>query len=404
MRRTLRATLAVVLLHPPAVSATVLTLDDALERARRAAPALLAARLRADEARGRLAGAAVLLRDNPVLEAGAGRRDGDRGVSADVDASLGQTFELGGRRRARIAGAEAELARETANAEDTARLLLAEVAAAFLRAVAAGKRLGVLRASEEVAADLLRVAERRHGAGDIADLDLNVARVAAARARAEVHAAEAARQRALAALRVLVGMEAGEPLEVAGDLRTRPPEPLERLLASAGDRADLRALANEVRAAEAEARLGEGFTWPDLGVRIGYEREEGADIPHAGVSVSLPVFARGQELRATGAARARRLRLVLEARRRAIEVEVRAAFDAYVRLAEGADLLERRALPLLDDNDALARRGYEAGELSLTDYLVIRRETIGARLEHVERALEAALAGVELAGQAGALR
>ena len=56
MHRIALATLAVALLSPRAVLGTVLTLNDALERARREAPGVLAARLRSDEARGRLAG------------------------------------------------------------------------------------------------------------------------------------------------------------------------------------------------------------------------------------------------------------------------------------------------------------------------------------------------------------
>jgi outer membrane protein, heavy metal efflux system len=403
MKRMSWAALVVAVSSPPA-SGTVLTLEDALERARREAPAILAARLRVVEAGGRLAAASTLLQDNPVLEGAAGRRDAEGSVSTDVAASLTQTIELGGRRGARMRGAEAEIQRDTASAADTARQVLSEVASAFLRAVAAGDRLRVVRADEEAAADLLRVAERRHRAGDVADLEWNLARVAASRARAEVHAAAAARSRALGEVRVLLGLDGAEPLEVRDDLRGRRAAPLGELLVAAVDRPDLRALAADVRAAEAEAQLGGGFRWPDVGVRLGYEREEGADIPLAGLSVSLPVFATGQAERIAGAARARRLRLELEARRRAVDAEVRAAFDAYRRLVEGAGDLERGALPLLDDNDALTRRSYEAGELGLPDYLLVRRETLGARLDYVERSLDAALAAVELEARAGVLR
>jgi cobalt-zinc-cadmium efflux system outer membrane protein len=404
MTRTAWAALAVAFLSPRAVLGTVLTLDDALERARRDAPAILAARLRPDEARGRLAGASALLRDNPVVEGIAGRRDADGDISTDVEASISQTFELGGRRRARIVGAQAALERETAVADDATRQLLSDVASAFVRALASDARVRALAANVEVAADLARAADRRHRAGDIADLELNVARVTGARARADLRAAEAARDRASGELKVLLGMEGAEPLELHGDLRGRKTPSLGELLEAAAERSDLRALAGDLRAAEAEARLGTGLRWPDVGVRVGYKREEGADIPLGGVSLSLPLFATGQEERIGGAARARRLRVELEARRRAIEVEVRAAFDAHARLVDGVEDLERQALPLLDDNDALTRRSYEAGELSLSDYLLVRRETLGARMDYVERSLEATLAAIDLEARAGVLR
>ncbi len=404
MNRISMAALGVALLSSRPVLGTVLTLDDALARARREAPAVVAARLRPDEARGRLAGASVWLRDNPVIEGTAGRRDANDRVSTDIETGVSQSFELGRRRRSRIAGAQAEVARETASAENATREALLQVATSFMRAVAADDRLRVLRANETLARELLRVAERRHQAGDIADLDRNVARIAAARARAELSASEAARELGLAELKVALGMDAAESLEVRGELRIRPERGLDDLLSASAERPDVRALGEEMRAAEAEAQLGSGLRWPDLGVHVGYKREEGADIPLAGLSASLPIFANGQAERATGAARARRLRVELNASRRAIEVEVRAAFDAWVRLVRGVEDLERNALPLFDDNDGLIRRSYEAGELSLVDYLVVRRETLEARLDYVARSLEAALAGVDLEARAGVLR
>jgi cobalt-zinc-cadmium efflux system outer membrane protein len=404
LRIPLAAASAVVLLAARPGLGTVLTFDGVLERARREAPAILAARLRPEEARGRLAGASVLLRENPLLDVTGGRRDSNRGVSTDIETGLGQTFELGGKREARIHGAEAGVDQELATAEDTTRVTLRDVASGFLRAVASEERLRVLRQNQEVAADLLSVAGRRHTAGDIPDLDLNVARVAAARARADVRAAESARDLAIRDLKVVLGIEAGEPIEVRGDLRVHHARPLPELLLALADRPDVRALADESRVADAEAQLGRRSRWPDVGVRVGYKREEDADVPLAGVSVSLPVFVNGQEQRATGAARARRLRLELNTRLRAAEVEVRGGFDAYTRLADAIDDLERRALPFLEQNDELTRRAYEAGELSLPDYLLVRRETLGTRLDYVGRSLEAALAAVDLESRAGVLR
>src|SRR5262245_37339271 len=60
-------------------SAAELSLEQALERALERAPRVLAAQARIDEARGRLVGASALFRDNPVVEASAGRRRRDEG-------------------------------------------------------------------------------------------------------------------------------------------------------------------------------------------------------------------------------------------------------------------------------------------------------------------------------------
>jgi hypothetical protein len=65
-----------LLLFPVAVldQETTLTLDQALEMARKRAPIILSARARIEEARGRLKGASLLFQQNPSLEADVGPR------------------------------------------------------------------------------------------------------------------------------------------------------------------------------------------------------------------------------------------------------------------------------------------------------------------------------------------
>ena len=223
--------------------------------------------------------------------------------------------------------------------------------------------------------DIQHTAERRYQAGDISILDANVAQSAAARARSDVLAAEAERESALGDLRVLLGMRFAEPLAVRGDLRDRRRYTLQDLLARAPERPDLRVLAAGIEEAQAEVRLGEGLRWPDVTVGFRYERETPTDMATLGtLTFTLPVFAQGQEQRATGAARARRLHQELEAGRRVVDSEVQGAFAVYRHRVEAVEELERRALPLLDDNEALARRSYEAGRMSVAEFLLLRRE------------------------------
>jgi len=58
----------------------------------------------------------------------------------------------------------------------------------------------------------------------------------------------------------------------------------------------------------------------------------------------------------------------------------------------------------LDDNEALARRSYEVGQIGLGEFLLIRRETLEARTAFVQRQLEAAQARIELEARAGVIR
>ena len=66
----------VCVLQSNAVAQSIsLSLEEALARAREQAPAVLIARARIEEARGRLTGARVRFRDNPTIDVGIGTTD-----------------------------------------------------------------------------------------------------------------------------------------------------------------------------------------------------------------------------------------------------------------------------------------------------------------------------------------
>jgi hypothetical protein len=95
--------------------------------------------------------------------------------STDVDFDVRHGLELAGQRGARIAGTQARVARATgariagtqarvaratAGTDDDTRRLLHGVAVAFSRSLAAGERSRLRRRAADVAADLVRIAER----------------------------------------------------------------------------------------------------------------------------------------------------------------------------------------------------------------------------------------------------
>ena len=408
MHRIAAATLTVLALlspRPGAAQETALTIDQALALARERAPRLVSERLRIDEARGRLAGASVFLRTNPTVEAGLGYRSEADGRKTDEGSvTVTQGFEVGGQRGARMAGARAGVSRAAADADDTARRVLRDVALAFHRALYALERVRFATETEAVAADVLRVSERRHQTGDIPRLDVNLARTSLARARAEGHAAEAGQEAALGELRILLGVAPDEPFAVRGDLRDRRRFEPDELLARASGRPDLVSLEAELLEARADRDLASASRWPELGIGASYGREEGASIGLGIVSFTLPVFERGQGPRAEASARERRVSGELQAARTLVAVEVRAALAVYRHRSAAVEELETNALPLLDQNEAQTRRSYESGQIALADLLAVRAEIIGTRLEYLGYLLEAANAAIELESSAGLLQ
>jgi cobalt-zinc-cadmium efflux system outer membrane protein len=380
-----------------------LTLEEALRLAReRGAPVALA-RGRLEEARARQAQAGRRFQENPVLEVDGGYRSADEGDFFDFEASVGQDLPSGARRAARQAGAGAAVDRAQAELAEAERGLLRDVRLAFTRALAARERAALFTRNQELADGLLAATERRYEAGEATALELNRSRTAAATARAEGETAGAEHAVALAGLAGLLGMGPGETLDVRGDLASSSPPDLETLLAGAARRPDLLALEAELREAEAEILLGRALGRPGFGIRGGAGREEGAELVTAGIAVTLPVHNRGQEAIAVGEARASALRQALETARKAAGQEVRGSHAALARRIAAARELERTALPALEDNESLALKSFEAGEIDLGELLLIRREILETRLSHLDRLLDAALARLELEAAAGAL-
>jgi cobalt-zinc-cadmium efflux system outer membrane protein len=382
---------------------TPLTLAEALRLARERASTILEAGSRVEEARARLVPASLRWRENPVLEVGGGRRHDVRSFF-DYSVSVSQAIEPEARRLARGAGAEAALAAAEAELKDMRRIYLGEVATSFERALAAQERLRLTAEASQLSQDLLMTIERRYSLGEITALDLNRARIAAARARAERSAADGERTNASGELRAMLGLPAGGEPPLAGSLPKLATFDLAALLARIGERPDLAALAAGAREAEAQVRLGETLARPELALRTGFAREERADIVSGGIAVVLPLFRRGQEEQAVGRARANSLRARAEALRRAVEAEVRGAFAAYQRRLQAVAELEGAALPAVDDNETLAQRSFEAGEINLGELLLLRREILETRLAYLDLLLAARLAAVELETRAGGTR
>jgi cobalt-zinc-cadmium efflux system outer membrane protein len=385
-----------------ATAQTVLGLPDVLARAREQAPQIVSARLAVAEARARLIGASVKLQFNPEVDFSAADRRTPVGRWTELQFGANQTFEPRGRRDARIAAASAQVEQSSVTVEEITRTVLREAALLFYQALYATERVRLLTASVDLAGAIHDVADRRFRAGDLAVLDVNLARAALARARAQREAAEAERIAALGSLRALLRLE--EPVAVEGRLALPPAPDGDVLARSVGERPELRALEAAIREAEAQVEVARTFRKPNYGVGLRYQREEGDHMVFGGLTLTLPVFSKGQEQGTAGTARAARLRAELEGARSRIRIELQAALAANERRADAARVLETEALPGLDDTDALTTRSFDVGQIGLPDVLLIRRELLDTRIQYLAALLEAALARVDVDATAGVLR
>lgn len=399
---TLALSGALSLMTGTAGAQTPLTLAEVVARAREHAPQVVAARLAVDETRGRLLGAGLRFQTNPEVELGLGNRTGSSTRSTDLDVGVGQLFEPAGRRTARIASARAQIGTRTAVVDEITRAVTREALAAFYSTLHANERIRLLTNTEQLAVRVHEVADRRFRAGDLAVLDVNIARSAVARIRASREAAEAVRITSLGGLKSLLGIEG--PIDVEGSLTPAAAPDAAALWQSAMLRPELRSLESELQEAEADTQFGRTFSRPDYTLGAKYQRDGGDQILLGALTVSLPLFSTGQEVRAVGTARATRLRTELTAARARVQIELRTALDVYARRLEALRILQREALPTLEENEALAARSFEVGQIGLPDLLLIRREIQETQFQFLDAQLEAALARVSVDAAAAVLR
>ena len=167
--------------------------------------------------------------------------------------------------------------------DEITRTVLLLASDAYFRALHAQERIRLIGTTQELAANVHSVADRRYKAGDIAVLDVNIARASLARVRAEREAAEAMRTLAVSDLRQLLRIDSD--IHVEGKLAIRNQPELAPLLQSAMQRPELRALEAGVQEAEAEAQVGRTFARPEYGLGVRYAREEGDQIILGGVTL-----------------------------------------------------------------------------------------------------------------------
>lgn len=388
---------AALLCHAVSAFADTIDLDltGALARARRAAPDAIAARGRIARADADVIGAGVAFVTNPELEGGLGPRLIPT-HPLDAEARLGQALEPGRRGpRRQLARAERSLAESARDA--TVRELELEVSLAFYDALFTAEVATEAKRAEDLASRAATAAQRRRQAGEITDLDQNLARVAFARARSAAEVAEAQRESALGKLAVLVGAGASDTIALRGTLA--PPDLPARL--AAADRADARALAREGDVARAELAQAVANGRPELGVFVAYQREDTASIVLGGLSLTLPLWNRADGDKAAARARERTAGEAYAAAVRIADRQLADALAVYTTTQQAVASFEQDALPVLDDSEQLLQKTIDAGQLAISDYLVARQEILDGRRDYLERRLALAKAAITVRYAAG---
>lgn len=385
-------------LAPPV--AAPLTFNEAVRQAEAASTLLRTRQGQLAIAEGLRLEAASPLFNNPEITAEQTRRraaSGSTGENASEPSfGVSQPFETGGQqgRRREVAAAtrdaiEAEIADARIQVRSEAGLRFSAVLAAQRRVQIEERSLALFETSS-------RAVARRREAGEDTRLDANVAAIEAERARNTLALAREQLLNARAELAALLQLPASQLPEAAGDLADAIPHPYtaEELERSVLTLPRVRALVARESAARARLRLEHANRSPDvrLGLNVGREGPSAARerVTTLSVTVPLPIFRRNAAAIGQAQAEATAAEVERLAGTRDAEAQVHRLWLRLSSQVDRVQRLQRAMLPAALDNQQLAARSRQAGQIGLLDQLVVNRQALDA-----ERELNDALADLQ---------
>jgi outer membrane protein, heavy metal efflux system len=369
----------------------VLGLSDVIARTLVRNPELapFASQARADEARIVQAG----LRPNPRADVvvedvlGSGRFRGSR--EAQYTLQLSQVVELGGKRSARTAVANASRDLGLADYELKRVEVLGAATERFLDVLERQTILELARRSAALSEDASKMIARRAQAGAGSPLDGKKAEVALARARVAAEDAEHELSVARTRLASSWGATTTRFDRLRGNLSARGSvPPFDEVAAQLAGGPDLARWASERQLRTAELELSRARRVPDLTLSAGPRRHELSDdqVLVVGIGVPLPLFDRNQG----GIAEAEANIARTDAAAHATEIRLRAtSFALYEALRHAAhvlDALDRSILPGAESALTIAQDGFAQGRLSYLELVDAQRTLVDVRREHVSTA------------------
>lgn len=346
-------------------------------------PGVQAARAAVEAAEARLRGADRPLY-NPELAVEAEQAETRTGTLG-----LNQSIDWADKRGARTGVAGAELDNARAAYAVVRQQLAGELLAALGRFHTAADIQRLAQQRQELMQRFLDLAEQRRQAGDINQVELDLARLAHTQATLQLSQAASDLAEAEQGLAAVTGEPRRDWPALPGDLPALKDLDVDALLTNLPA---LRAQQARVGAARATVTLRTRERRPDptVGVRAGQERafRNGSDDDYGavGLTLSIPLFVRNDfraEVQAAGAELTQAEQSLQNAYRRA-RAQLLSAAERY-RLSRGAWAAWLRTGQVsLGSQVKLLERIWRAGEMSTADYLVQLNQTLDTRTTALE--------------------
>ncbi|HSV44108.1 MAG TPA: TolC family protein [Candidatus Bathyarchaeia archaeon] len=303
---------------------------------------------------------------------------------------LSQEFLTGGKRKRRMAVAEAELIRFEHRMTEAERQIDLEIKTVVSEIRLAEGRFDLAGQSHDLNRRLLYIAQARLAAGEIAELDVNLVKVENAQSEGMMIDAQRelipAQQRLLA----LMGRSSLDILKISAPAATGKAMPgLSDLKALAlKKRPDLQALVVERIRNDAAVALARADQYPNVQAGISLIREDGITalgrveerntdyLVGFKLSIPFPVFDRNRTGIEEALARSSSTALRERHGRQAVEREVEGAYARYMAAEKVRNIYAKTVIPQLTDNLKLVEEAYRLGEIGILTVLAEHKKFV----------------------------
>jgi outer membrane protein, heavy metal efflux system len=376
---------------PPPGPSPVITLQDAIAKARAHSALVDAARAR--ELAAAQAQDSVARLPNPFVEF---RGENFSHVPTtvlphDVFLTVSQPFELGGKHGAR-SGIEAALhAQATVEVTSAEWAVITEVVELYIEVLRARDVAATLVEQREGVGEIVSILAQRVQQGLSAEADLRKFETEQTRLSSQIARSSVSLQSVLLRLSSMVG-EVLQPDQLTAPVVPAPARATPLSDADIANRVDVRAAAARLQRAEGVAALEHARGVPDLIVTAGYKRTAGYDTGVAAVTVPINVFERNRAAvaHAQGDINATRLELQLVRQRALVDAQAR---DASARqLADQASRIDRDLVTPAGIVRTAARSAFVEGRGDVLQLVDAERVYSDASREALELRLDATLA------------
>ena len=361
----------------------VISLNNVADRIRSQNPDLAAARVRIQEAVGRMNQAGRLA--NPELETSIEQNSEFR--EGRLQFELSQRFPITDRLRLEKEISLTELKMSEAEVREVERLLVGQARTAIVHWLANRAHLDLLAEQTANAQQLADALTRSQAQGEASALDVSQAKLATASLAIESRSLNAKRAELAGALKLLLGIRATEPLNISGKLpEPTPPKALNPI----SQRPDLQAAKLAFNAATKELSLEYARRYDDVEGGIFAAAERSEDVPEGltheamlGIrfKLALPFWNKNEGAIKAAEAKQQRRRMETAALTRNIHLEAQTAHAEMLEWATLVDEITGNLLPLANEQSKLTEAAYQNAE-----------ETIQGLLSSREKCLELASA------------